>query len=73
MTNVPTEIRDLWSDIYKLFDLHYKMPNTETAWNKFWEQAKQVYTRHGSEKRIVDMVCLVADMISDRMVAEDKT
>ena len=73
MTNVPTEIRDLWSDIYKLFDIHYRMPNTETAWNTFWEQAKQIYKKHGSGKRVMDMLCLVADMISDRMVAEDKT
>ena len=73
MTNVPTEIRDLWSDVYKLFDINYKMPNTEMAWNKFWEQAKQINKKHGSCKRIVDMISLVADMISDRMVAEDKT
>lgn len=72
-TNVPDHLRAMWTDIYKLFDLNYQMQNTVEDWNKFWNQAKEIYEKHGKTDRLMDMITLVANMICDRMKADNKT
>ena len=72
MTNVPTDIREMWSDIYKLFDINYLMPNTGDAWLNFWEQAKSLEQKHKSIPRFTEMVVIVSEMIEDRMKAVRK-
>ena len=72
MTNVPTDIREMWSDIYKLFDINYLMPNTGDAWLNFWEQAKRLEQKHKSIPRFTEMVVIVSEMIEDRMKAVRK-
>ena len=70
MTNVPPEIREIWTDLYKLFDIHYRMQNTEQDWKEFWKHAQEIYRKHGKNERLFEMLVLVADIISDRMKAE---
>ena len=69
MTNVPTDIREMWSDIYKLFDINYLMPNTGDAWLNFWEQAKSLEQKHKGIPRFTEMEVSVSEMIEDRMNA----
>ena len=70
MTNVPPEIRDMWTDLYKLFDINYRMENTEDAWNRFWNQAKEIMNKHGDPPHLMEMISTVSEMISDRMKAD---
>lgn len=67
MTNVPQELRDMWADLYRLFDINYLMPNTPEAWNKFWEQAMQLKIKHKDPPHFIEIVITISDMISDRM------
>ena len=46
VTNVPQDLRNMWTDIYVLFDVHYNMPNTAEAWLKFWERAEEIRQKH---------------------------
>ena len=70
MTNVPNEIREMWADVYKLFDMNYLMPNTEEAWGNFWEQALKLYDKYNRSKNIISLVIGVTDIIDNRMKQE---
>lgn len=73
MTNVPQRIRDLWTDIYVLFDKNYLMPNTEEAWGSFWEQAGAVIKKYSQCPYIMKMIDVVTTIIEDRMLTENVT
>lgn len=70
MTNVPTEIREIWTDLYKLFDKHFLMPNEDDAWISFWDDARVIYEKgHKNEKLYTGLVA-ISDYLGDRMKAE---
>lgn len=70
MTNVPQRIRDLWTDMYVLFDRNYLMPNTREAWDSFWKQAGAVGEKYKGCPYLAKMFDIVILMIEDRMKAE---
>ena len=70
MTNVPDNLREMWADIYKLFDLNYKMENTSQAWNKYWDQVEQLLKKHNRYPYVMDLARIVSEMIEYRMKAE---
>ena len=63
MTNVPNEIREMWADVYKLFDLNYNLPNTAEAWSRFWEQAEQIRQKYPENPHLGAMIIVVSEMI----------
>lgn len=67
MTNVPQDIRDMWADIYRLFDLHYNMDNTAEAWKKFWDQAGELQEKY-KNPHLLGMVMVVSDMIEYHII-----
>ena len=71
-TNVPNELRDMWTDLYKLFDVHYKMENTTEAWELFLDRAKTIWEKHGKDKRMMQIINVIIDMIGDRMQGEER-
>ena len=73
MTNVPNELRDMWTDLYKLFDIHYRMENTVEEWGKFLNHAQEVWEKHNRNERLISMINIVIDMIGDRIKADEKT
>ena len=48
MTNVPQDIRDMWKDVYVLFDSHYNMPNTPESWKAFWEKTHEIQQKYNN-------------------------
>ena len=72
MTNVPDPVREIWTEMYKLFDRYYKMENEVGDWKKFWDEVEELYRKHGKNVRIRDMALVVADMIGDCMKAEGR-
>lgn len=71
-TNVPDAIRAIWTDLYKLFDTHYLMSNTEADWMLFWKEAEQVWLKYGKSDRVMDGINLVSEMIRDKFIAEEE-
>lgn len=72
MTNVPQNLRDLWSDIYILFDRNYLMPNTQEAWDSFWKQAMQIQSKYENEcPYLFKMFDVVTTIIESRMRQEE--
>lgn len=71
MTNVPDDIRAMWTDIYKLFDINYKMKNDIDSWNNFWKQAEEIINNHKRNARVQALVVVVSEMIEDRIKAEE--
>ena len=70
MTNVPNELRDMWADLYRLFDAHYRMENTVEAWAVFLNHAKELWEKYDMNKRLRQMIDVVIDMIADRIDSE---
>lgn len=62
MTNVPQDIRDMWADVYRLFDMNYNIPNTAEAWKKFWDQAAEIQEKHNNP-HLLGLIMIVSDMI----------
>ena len=68
MTNVPNNIREMWADVYKLFDINYKMPNTKEAWEQFWKQGVEIVEKYKKDCHFVsEMVVLVSEIIEEPM------
>lgn len=67
MTNVPQRIRDLWTDVYVLFDRNYLMENTEEAWGSFWKQAEDIGEKYKGCPYLPKMLDVIVEMIEDRM------
>lgn len=65
-TNVPTEIREMWTDLYKLFDGYFLMENTDSNWEGFWTTVRDMAEKHGRNDRFLEACCLVSDCIADR-------
>lgn len=72
MTNVPNDLREMWADVYKLFDRNYLMQNSEASWNEFWKQAMAIKAKYPEQDRLFKLLTIVGDMIGDRMKAEEK-
>ena len=71
MTNVPQEVRDIWTDLYVFFDKHWKMPNEDDAWRQYWRDAEVLFEKHHHDKLIMDGILeLITNYISARMKAE---
>lgn len=70
MTNVPQKLRDLWSDLYVLFDRNYLMENSEKSWDSFWSQAMQLQRKYEGCPYMFKALDLVSSMIDARMKAE---
>ena len=72
MTNVPQDIRERWTDLYKLFDRFFLMQNTDEDWNAFWTEAKALLKKGHGNIRLQEGIYVIADYFSDRMKAETK-
>ena len=66
MTNVPGNIREMWTDLYKLFDKHYLLQNTAEEWQAFWDDAEILYEKYGRNERYSEGIALVSGLIGDR-------
>lgn len=62
MTNVPQDIREMWADVYRLFDSHYNMPNTAEAWKAFWDKAEEIRQKYNNPHLGV-LLMTVSDMV----------
>jgi len=62
MTNVPQEVREMWADVYRLFDMNYNMKNDADSWKKFWDQAEQLREKYG-QYQIGALLLVVSDLI----------
>lgn len=67
MTNVPNDIREMWADVYRLFDVNYNMTNDAESWKKFWDQAEQLNKKHNNYY-LMALVMIVSDMIEGHML-----
>lgn len=65
MTNLPDNLRDLWKQLYVLFDRHYLMDiSSEEEWKSFWDDAIQIKNRHDTVPCLVDLLATLSDMIA---------
>lgn len=63
MTNVPEKIRDAWSDVYRLFDISYKMDGSQDAWIQYWDKANKLVQKYGDEIPLLELLESVAHML----------
>lgn len=70
MTNVPQDIRDIWTEMYKVFDRHYLLKDSQEGWESYWREAQSIWVAHGMNERISSGFGLLADVIGDRIKQE---
>ena len=64
MTNVPDDIRSIWTDLYKLFDIHFKMDvNSAEDWTKFWNDGSEIWEKSGRNRFVLALINDTADYI----------
>jgi len=63
-TNVPNEVRSLWTDVYKVFDKHYQMDiSDEKAWTAFWGDVIPLWEKYGKTDEITRLLTVVGELI----------
>ncbi len=67
MTNVPKEIRDIWTDLYKLFDRHFLITGSDEEWDDFWNEAIELHGRSGNNEHLYEMIVAISDYLGDRI------
>ena len=64
-TNVPDNIREMWKDVYVLFDKHFMMDaSNQDEWSAFWEEAAKINEKHLQIPCVIDLLSTVAEMIA---------
>ena len=66
MTNVPQELRDMWADVYRLFDSHYNMKNTPEAWKEYWDRVAEINDKY-KNPHLIGLTIIVSDMIEQHI------
>jgi len=73
MTNVPDDLRQMWKDVYVLFDSNYLLENTEEAWKAYWDKAAKIYGEYASKyPQILDMINIATEIIEARIKREEQ-
>ena len=64
MTNVPDDVREIWTDLYKLFDLNFNM-NVSSAedWTKYWNQGSAIWEKSNRNRFVLALINDTADYI----------
>ena len=74
MTNVPQDLREMWADVYRLFDANYLLENTKEGWDKFWHDGGALMAKYRVKYPLIsEMVMLTARMIEERIKRENNT
>ena len=68
-TNVPENLRNLWADIYRLYDINYTMKNTGEDWKKFWDHASEINTRYNCLEA-GHLITTVSEMLEDHVTGK---
>ena len=64
MTNVPTDLREVWTDLYKLFDKHFLMNlDDQEDWKKYWDDASAIVEKWHYMPCLIDFVSTIAEFI----------
>ena len=65
MTNVPNDLRDMWREIYVLFDTHYLMDcSKQESWESFWSDGHKLLQKYEYVPNLIEVLSAVSEMIS---------
>ena len=71
MTNLPPKLREMWTELYILFDSHFKMPNTEEAWKEYWLKAMDLYHKYRDVPHMSELINVVSSLLESNVVGTD--
>lgn len=64
MTNVPDDIREMWKEIYVLFDRHYPMDVSKNeSWESYWADAHKILAKYEYVGSLIDLLSAEAEVI----------
>ena len=73
MTNVPNDLRSVWTDLYVLFDKHFLMNlDSQEDWNKFWADASAIVEKWEYMPCLIDFVSTIAEFITKMQKRQNK-
>lgn len=71
MTNLPPKLREMWTELYILFDSHFKMPNTEEAWTEYWRKAGDLYQKYHDVSHMSELINVVSSLLESNVAGTD--
>ena len=66
-TNVPDDIRSIWTDAYVLFDNFYLMDDDDKNWQKLAEEFAKIYMKHKENVHVGEFYDIICRMIKERI------
>lgn len=73
-TNVPDDVRAMWTDLYRFFDTHYLMNTSSVeAWTEFWQTGADLTLKHEKIPCTFDFVNVIAEMLTKIAAGRKKT
>ena len=64
MTNVPDNIREMWREVYVLFDKHFLMDvSKDESWQAFWDDAHVLLSKYQNIQNFIELIGVVSQLI----------
>ena len=64
MTNVPERIREMWREVYVLFDKHFLMDaSKQESWDAFWEDAHPLVAKYQDIDSFIELIGVVSELL----------
>lgn len=72
-TNVPDDLRSVWTDLYVLFDNHFLMDlDSQEAWEKYWTDVQALIEKWHYMPCLIDFVSTIAEFIVKMRKRQEK-
>jgi hypothetical protein len=66
MTNVPEQVRNLWTEVYTLFDLNYNIDiHNADDWKTFHKESERIYCKYGKNKGVLALLTATGDLLAE--------
>ena len=64
-TNVPENVRQMWREVYILFDTHYLMDvSKQESWDSFWSGGRQILEKYKDIPSVIELLGVTSELIS---------
>ena len=64
MTNVPDRIREMWKDVYVLFDKHFLMDcSNQDSWKAFWADASELVSKYQDVDSFIELIGVISELL----------
>ncbi len=63
--SLPSNVREIWTDMYKLHDKFNDMGNTVDEWTIWWRTATSILHKHGDCRLVTDLMYAISAYLEE--------